>query len=167
MRDLRADERVIVGSLKKYLSTDGRPCEVVRQNQVPEVPPYPYVSYAVTTVVNAMSGTYSEAEDGTKYRTIYQTWSFTAQSDDQEESVMLAMKMFDFFTAVGVTLLSDNGITISRVRDVTTRDNLLSIEYEYRNGLDVTFGLLYLVAPASEEYSAGVIESIELSNKEA
>jgi hypothetical protein len=161
MIDLRAYEIVIVESLKKYLTTDTRPCEVVRQNQVAEVPPYPYVSYTQTTMLPAMSGTYSEADDGTKYRSIYPTWSFTVQSDDQDEASILAMKMFDFFSAVGVNLLAEHDIIVSKVRDVTPRDNMLSIQYEYRNGLDVTFGFLYVIAP-DVEYSAGVIESIEI-----
>ena len=142
----RENELAIVESLKGYLSTKTRPCEVVRQNQVEKIPAYPYVSYTVTTPVSEHGGTYSEAEDGTLYMTALQTWSFTVQSDDQDEALNLAMKMYNFFTAVGVVLLSDHGITVRRVRDVTTRDNLLSIQYEYRNGLDVTFGLLYAIS---------------------
>lgn len=143
----RQNEIVIVEKLKAYLSTDVRPCEVIRQNQTAKVPPYPYVSYTVKSPLSSMAGTYSEAKDGTLYRNIMQTWSFTAQSDDQEEAMTVAMKIYDFFTAKGLTALADNGIAVRRVRDVTTRDNLLSIQYEYRNGLDVTFGLLYEIVP--------------------
>lgn len=158
----RQNEIVIVEKLKAYLSTDVRPCEVIRQNQTAKVPPYPYVSYTVTSPVSAMAGTYSEAKDGTLYRNIMQTWSFTAQSDDQEEALTVAMKIYDFFTAVGLTALADNGIAVRRVRDVTARDNLLSIQYEYRNGLDVTFGLLYAIAPNKHPE---VIESIKFKEE--
>ena len=145
MVDHRQNEIVIVDGLKSYLSSDKRPCEVVRQNQVAEVPPYPYTSYTITTPVSAASGMYSEAADGALYRNILQTWSFTVQSDDQEEALSLAMRMYDFFSAAGVIYLADHNITVRQVRNVTSRDNLISIEYEYRNGLDITFGLLYSI----------------------
>lgn len=161
MIDHRAKELVIVEGLKSYLSTDFRPCEVVRQNQVAKVPPYPYVSYTLTTPLAARFGTYSESEDGSLYRTHMQTWSFTVQSDDQDEALTLAMKAYDYFTAAGITHLADNGVTIRRVRDITTRDNLLSIQYEYRNGLDVTFGLLSVITPEAQP-DRDVIESIKL-----
>lgn len=160
MIDMRANEIVIVENLKAYLNNDIRPCEVVRQNQVAKIPPYPYVSYTMTTPLDGMRGTYSKAKDGTLYRTMSQTWSFTVQSDDQDESLQIAMKIYDYFTAAGLTKLSDNGISVIRVRDITTRDNLISIQYEYRNGLDVTFGLLYLIAPDSD-MEKNVIETIQ------
>lgn len=152
----RANEIVIVESLKDYLRTEFRPCEVVRQNQIAEVPPYPYVSYTVTTPASMSGGTYSVAEDGRQYKQMEQTWSFTVQSDDQDEALNLAIRMHDFFSLVGLAKLADNGIVVHRVRDVTTRDNLISIQYEYRNGLDVTFGLLNVITPEH----LGVIETI-------
>lgn len=152
----RANEIVIVESLKDYLSTEFRPCEIVRQNQIAEVPPYPYVSYTITTPVSMSGGTYSVSEDGRQYKQMEQTWSFTVQSDDQDEALNLAIRMHDFFSLVGLTKLADNDIVVHRVRDVTTRDNLISIQYEYRNGLDVTFGLLNVITPED----LGVIETI-------
>lgn len=161
MLDHRANEIVIVTALMEYLSTEARPCTVVRQNQTAEIPAYPYVSYNVTTPLSEHHGTYSQSEDGSLYKAALQTWSFTVQSDDADESFSLAFKVYDFFTAAGLTVLADNNITVRRVRDVTNRDNLLSIEYEHRNGLDVTFGLLYVIPP---ENQAGeeVIEEINL-----
>lgn len=156
MSNFRENEVVIVENLKAYLSTKERPCEAVRQNQVSKIPAYPYVSYTMTTPVSEMEGTYSETEEGTLYRSILQTWSFTVQSDDQDEALELAIRIYNFFTAVGLTVLADRGITVRRVRSVTTRDSLLSIQYEYRNGLDVTFGLLYEITPES---SRDVIET--------
>ena len=158
MIDHRTNEIIIVEKLKAYLSTTQRPCEVVRQNQVVEAPAYPYVSYTMTTPLSASSGTYSEAEDGSLYRATLQTWSFTVQSDDQDEALSLAMRVYDFFSVVGVTILADNGITVRKVRDVTTRDNMISIQYEHRNGLDVTFGLLTVITPENQ-ISRDVIET--------
>lgn len=158
MLDYRQNEIVIVENLKSYLTTDDRPCEVVRQNQVAKIPPYPYVSYSVITPVDSMGGTYSQDVDGTFYRTIQQVWSFTVQSDDQEEAMALAYRAFDFFTIVGVVPLSDNGIVVRRVGGITARDNLITIQYEYRNGLDVTFGLLYSITPEDQIFN-DVIET--------
>lgn len=143
----RPNEIVIVDGLKDYLSTKERPCEVVRQNQVVEAPDYPYVSYTVTTVANEFKGTYSEAENGTLYRDAIQTWSLTVQSDDEDEALNLGLKMLSYFTVVGLTILADKGITVRRVTGLTVRDNLLSIQYEHRMGLDVMFGLLYAITP--------------------
>lgn len=150
MLDYRQTEIVIVENLKDYLQSELRPCEVVRQNQVSKIPPYPYVSYTVIPLVSSMGGTYCEAEDGTLYRAIQQTWSFTTQSDDQEEAIELAYKIVDFFSAVGVTLLNDNGIVVIRVGGISNRDNLITIQYEYRNGLDVTFSLIYSIEPSNQ-----------------
>lgn len=161
MIDHRANEIVIVDGLKAYLSTATRPCEVVRQNQVAEAPPYPYVSYTVTTPLSADRGSYCESEDGRLYRDTLQTWSFTVQSSDQDEAMSLGMKMFDYFTAVGVVPLADKNITIRRVTNLTTRDNMISIQYEYRNGLDVTFGLLYEISSEQQPFS-DEIDSIEI-----
>lgn len=158
MLDFRQPEIVIVEGLKEYLSTDYRPCEVVRANQVAKIPAYPYVSYSVTTPMHEYRGGYSKAEDGTLYRSFLQTWSFTVQSDEQEEAINLAFKMHAYFSAVCLTAFADKGITVRRVRDISTRDNLLTIQYEYRNGLDVTFGLLCSIKP-DEQIDSGTIET--------
>ena len=161
MIDLRADEIVIVENLKKYLNSGYRECEVIRQNQVAQLPPYDYVSYTRTTPVSAHGGTYSETEDGTLYKNVTQTWSFTTHSDDQDRAMTLALQIYDFFSAVGLTLLADNNIAVRQVRGVTTRDTLITIEYEYRNGLDVTFGLMYEITPPNGE----VIETTQVGER--
>lgn len=156
MLDHRANEIVIVEALKDYLSTELRQCEVVRQNQVVEVPPYPYAAYTVTTPVYERGGFFCEAEDGTLYRDVLQTWSFTVQSDDQDEAMTLGLRMFDFFSAVGLIHLADHNITVRKVGNVNNRDNLISIEYEYRKGLDVTFGLLYSIEPSEQPFRSEI-----------
>ena len=151
MIDFRSNEIAIVEGLKNYLSTDDRPCEVVRQNQTAKVPPYPYVSYTVITPASERGGSYSVADDGTRYRNLTQTWSFTAQSDDMEEALTIALHMFDWFSETGRTPLADKGITVRRVGGITPRDNLISIEYEHRCGLDVTFILLHQIAGTGKD----------------
>lgn len=142
MIDHRNNEIIIVEGLKSYLRDDMRTCEVIRQNQVSKIPPYPYCSYTVTTPMAEHGGGYSQDKSGALYKTVLQTWSFTFQSDDQDEALEFAMKAVDFFTADGRMLLSDNNIVVRRVRSITTRDNLLTNQFEYRNGFDVTFGIL-------------------------
>ena len=159
----RKNEIVIVTGLENYLSTENRPCKVVRQNQVAEVPHYPYVSYTVTTPVSEYGGTYSADKNGTLYRGALQTWSFTVQSDNQDEAMELGMKLYDFFSVVALTMLSDNDITVRRVTNLTTRDNLITIQYEYRKGLDVTFGLLNIIT-TEQQMSPDVIETTNLTN---
>ena len=154
----RANEIVIVDALQAYLSKSDRPCTVIRRNQVAKAPDYPYLSFTATTPLSEMRGTYSEAEDGSLYRDATQIWSFTVQSDSDDEAMELGMKLSDFFTASGINLLADKGITVRRVTSLTARDNLLTIQYEYRKGLDVTFGFLYSITPDAQ-LSRDVIET--------
>lgn len=160
MIEHRKNEIVIVEKLKAYLSTEIRPCEVVRQNQTAKAPAYPYVSYTATTPVVDNRGTYCKREDGALYKNLLQTWSFTVQSDDDDEAIVLGMKMYDFFSLVGLTPLADAGINVHRVTNLTARDNLLTIQYEHRKGLDVTFGLLSVIEPENQ-VSKDTIESIQ------
>ncbi|MBR5823729.1 MAG: hypothetical protein IKY67_06270 [Paludibacteraceae bacterium] len=160
---MRAIESVIVNGLKSYLSTAERPCEVVMQNQVAHIPPYPYVSYTITSPINEMKGTYSKAEDGTLYRNILQTWSITVQSDEYDEALQLGMQIVDYFTAVGIFDLSNENIVVRNTTNLTARDNLLTIQYEYRHGLDVTFGLVYSIEPLNNSF----IETIEINKNES
>ena len=155
MLDYRENEIIIVEALRSYLRSKFPTCEVVRQNQISKAPAYPYVSYTVISPVGNHTGTYSETVDGTLYKDILQTWSFTSQSNDQEEAMIISMMIYDFFSALGLVPLADKNITVRRVGNITTRDNLLTIEYEYRNGLDVVFGLLYAITPDN-----GVIETM-------
>ena len=165
MIDITNVESIIVNTLQSYLTTEERPCTVVMANQTAPIPPYPYVSYTITTPLTAAGGTYGIAEDGTRYRELKQVWSFTVQSDSDTESQILALKIYDWFSLVGRVDLEDNGIIAESVTSVNNRDNLLSIEYEYRNGLDVTFNLLHSITE-EEASRAGYIEKVILNNKE-
>lgn len=165
MIDYRAKEFSIVTGLQRYVSTDLRPCEIVRQNQVAEVPDYPYGSYTTTKLATEDAGalTYCVASDGTMYRDTTMTISFTFQSDDLEEAYEIGMKAYDYFTARGLTALANERISVRRVTSLTPRDNLLSIQYEHRCGLDVTFGLVYTIAP--DEHNSGYIETNEFKEE--
>ena len=164
MLDYRKNEIIIVEGLKDYLSTELRPFELVRQNQIAQIPSYPYGSYTVTTPIHEQGGTFSRSNDGAYYRAALQTWGITIQSDDQEEALSLAFRAYDYFRLAGVTYLADQGITVRRVRDITARDNLLTSQYEYRNGLDVTFGLLYVIS-TDNQINTDEIETIDIKEE--
>lgn len=111
------------------------------------MPAYPYISFTVINT-DTKKGTYSatkEIRDGKtvdlKYMPLTQKWSFTAQSDKDAEALEKAMLISDFFQEVKRQELADNNIIVSDVGAITPRDNFLTVEYEYRKGLDVTISL--------------------------
>jgi hypothetical protein len=156
--DQRAVETAIVNGLKQALQDGGFTCEVIRANQTSPTPAYPYVSYTITTPVVADAKGWSRAEDGTAYKPLPQIWSLTSQSDDDTQSVSAALLAYEWFDETGRVYLSDNGITVQRVGNVGNRDNLITTQYEHRNGFDVTFLLMHQTVQTVEETS-GIIET--------
>lgn len=165
MIEFRKNEVAIVDKLQAVLSKSGRPCPVIRANQVSPVPDYPYCSYTVITPVASNNKGYCVATDGTVYKELKQIWSFTVQSDDSTESQMLSAKAYDWFSYSGDTYMSDNGIVAQSVGNIMNRDNLISINYEYRNGFDVTFVLIHKIDEKDLEY-IGTINEAPLNEKE-
>ena len=123
-----------VKGLSQYLAVP-----VIRRNQAAPAPKYPFLSYAVLTLASSNNGTWQKHEDGKDRKLVRHSWSITAQSDDNAESVELAMKARDWLDRVGRTWLKDNGVTVQSVTEITNRDNILSVGYEYKNGFDVFF----------------------------
>ena len=164
MFDMRDNEITIVDGLKAYLSTEEKPCELVRANQTGPIPAYPYGAYTVTTPAQYRGGTFSIAEDGTRYKSVLQIWSFTFQSDDYDECMNIALRAYDWFQLAGLTYLNDHDITVRGVGNINNRDNLITIEYEHRNGFDVTFGLLHTIGVTEEELG-GYIEKTNLKEE--
>lgn len=164
MINFRKIEFVITNGLQSWLKSKGYNCPVIMANQTVPIPEYPYISYTVTTPVAADMKGYSVAEDGTRYKALTQIWSFTIQSANDEEAITIAMLAYDWFALIGNTYLSDNKIVAQRVGYISNRDNLLTIEYEYRRGFDVVFLLTHTISKADSE-QAGYIESAEV-NKE-
>ena len=124
----------VVKGLRAYLD-----CPVIRSNQTAELPPYPYISYTVTTLMSANRGTYGEWDDGIARKQVTTTWSITALSDDNAESVALAMKAREWLELGGQTYMNDNKVIVQSVGAITNRDNILTYGYEYRNGFDCVF----------------------------
>ena len=157
MIDLRNNEILIVEGLQKELG-----CPVIRANQTAPIPPYPYVSYTLLTPFGANNGTWGVYDDGMDRIPVTQMWSFTEQSNDMTESMTLAIKARDWFQHVGRTYLEDNHLTVQRIEDITSRDNLLTIGYEYRNGFDVQLWLLDEVESTLE--CAGTIDEVVIDD---
>lgn len=161
MIDKRTTEIAIVEGLSKYCG-----CEVVRANQTAPIPPYPYGAYTIITPVSAYGGGYSyDPNSGKHFISYKQTWSFTFQSDDEDEALITALRAYDWFKLAGLVYLNDNGIVVLSCSDMNNRDNLISIEYEHRNGFDVVLSLTHTVEMTEAE-RGGVIETATISNND-
>ena len=128
---------VVISGLKEYL---GIPMIMSNQNNTP--PNYPYASYTVITLENANNGTWGVYKDDIDRLPVKQTWSITIQSDDEDESVKYATMARDYLKHIGTCYLNDNNVIVESVTDITNRDNIISIEYEYKNGFDAVFWLM-------------------------
>ncbi len=140
MIDIENIRDTVVSSIKNYI---GIP--VIRQNQSAEPPDYPYIGYTVTTPMMTNNGTYGEFwENGVQYyrKEFRQIWSFTVCSDNDLQSKKFAFMLYDYLDKAGSIALSDNEIVVQRIENITNRDNLLTTDYEYRNGFDVTFAFM-------------------------
>lgn len=163
MIDYRATEKLVVYGLQAWLKSKGHEIPVIAANQTAPIPDGAYLSYTITTPVVANMKGYAIAEDGARYKALEQVWSFTSHSTDDVEAFDIAMLAYDWFALAGNTYLSDNDIVAQRVGNIANRDNLLTIDYEYRRGFDVEFLLLHVIAKEDCE-TAGYIESIDIPN---
>lgn len=146
MFDYDGMRAIVATGLKKYLG-----CPVVRSNQNEQPPKYPFISYTVTQLMSENKGTYGSYEDGKDRKHFTQTWSVSALSADNTESVTLAIKAREWLDHVGDVYLSDNGVSVQSVGAVTNRDNVLTTEYEYKNGFDVVFSIIDEVEKKARE----------------
>lgn len=151
-------QKVIVQGLGKHLGVP-----VIMGNQTAPAPNYPYAAYNVTTIASKNDGTWQQHADGIDRKLVRSIWSFSTLSDDWEESVNLAIKARSWFDHTGRTLLSEHGITVQSVTDITNRDNILTVEYERKNGFDVVFYVFDEVENPSS--TNGYIESAEIAHE--
>lgn len=144
--------------LKKHLGV-----EVILGNQTAPAPAYPYGSYNITTVASVNNGTWQQDADGKDRKLVRSIWSFSWLSDDWDESVAMAIKARDWFEHEGRVWLSEQGITVQSVTEITNRDNILTVEYERKNGFDVVFYLYDEVDNLAD--TIGTIESVEITHE--
>lgn len=144
----------VVKGLKKFLE-----CPVIRSNQNAEPPAYPFISYTITMLQSENKGTWQEYEQGIDRQAVTQTWSISALSDDNNESVVLANKARAWLTRLGTSYLNEHKVIVQSAGNITNRDNILTSEYEYKNGFDVVFWLYDEVENTSR--ITNYIENIE------
>lgn len=144
---------MVVNGLERHAS-----CVCVLANQTAQVPPYPYISFTVTSVMLSNNGTYGVYSDDIERKPVKQVWSFTVQSDTSDEAMDIACMAHDFFRSTP-EVLKESGIAVEGVGNVTSRDVLITAEYEYRCGFDVTFTMMSELDSSSENR----IETIEIN----
>lgn len=148
----------IPAGLKKYLGVP-----VIRGNQAAPAPPYPYVTFNLTTPAGENGGTWQQHEDGIDRLMVESIWSFSTLSTEWHESMILASRAREWFEHTGRTYLSDHGITVQSTTQITNRDNILALEYERKNGFDVVF---YVFDEAENPMAeTGYIETAEVKHK--
>ena len=74
------------------------------------------------------------------------------------------MKARDWLDHIGTVCLNDNRIIVQSLTGISNRDNMIMIEYEYRNGFDVVFWLLNETDNVDSE--TGYIETVIVDDKE-
>ena len=131
-------EAYIVKQLEGYTG-----CTMVLSNQSGPVPEYPYLSYGL--------------RDGIYMQPMQQTWSITAHGEDSRKCQRLGMRVYDFFARAGRQLLFSRNIAVASFSDLTDRDTYLTIQQEYRCGMDVTFRMLHQL-----EVAEGSISQVEV-----
>lgn len=158
MLDLKPMRAKVMKGLKDYLGIT-----MIRSDQTAEAPAYPYGTGKATTPAAANNGTYQQHEDGIDRLLVRSIWSFSFLSDDYDESIMYASKAREWFCHTGRVWLSDNGIIVQSVTDITNRDNILTVDYERKNGFDVVFYVYDEVENPSE--STGYIEGVKVAHE--
>lgn len=156
MIDYKHMREAVTMGLSEYLGI-----KVIRGNQTAPAPSHPYGSYNITTLASANNGTWQEHNDGIDRKQVRSNWSFSFLSEDWDESVSYAIKAREWFDHTGRTWLADRGITVQSVTEITNRDNILTVEYERKNGFDVVFYVYDEAANLTDTY--GTIESAEIA----
>lgn len=144
--ELQTIQRKMLSLLEEYTG-----CTIVPSNTTKQMPPYPYISYTLIDA-NTRKGTYAahtgvKEVEGEEIPTTFLTmplklkYSLTVQSESDMNAFMIALLIKDFFEEAKRQELADNGVIVADVGGITPRDNMLTIDYEYRKGLDVTLTL--------------------------
>jgi hypothetical protein len=150
--------KVIPKGLREHLDVT-----IIQGNQTAPAPAYPYGSYNVTTIATANRGTWQKHPDGIDRKLVRSIWSLSFLSDDWDESVELAIKAREWFEHTGRVWLAEQGVTVQSTTDINNRDNLLTVEYERKNGFDV---VLYVYDEVNDPTSTtGYIEDVEINHE--
>ena len=136
---------------------------VIRGNQTGKRPTGSFMIYNPTTIASANNGTWQQHADGIDRLMVRSIWSFTSISDDYDASISNAIRAREWFLHTGRIWLSEQGIIVQSCTDITNRDNILTVEYERKNGFDVVF---YVYDEAKNlAATTGYIESAEIAHE--
>ena len=156
MIDQESMNRLITSGLKSVTG-----CEVVKSNIAnAPIPPYPYISFTIIRT-ETEKGTYSDA-NGTRYIPLHQTWSFTIQGNKDNDAQHIALLAKDWLEEAGRIDLNDGGVVVQSVGDISNRDTLLTVGYEFRKGFDVVFSLMNEIQGTASE----TIDTIEMTRSD-
>ncbi len=154
MIEQRNLNKIIVDGMKLVAG-----CEIVKSNLTNHIPSYPYISFSILNF-DTKKGTYSEKDDD-KYTLAVQIWSVTIQGENDNQVLEIAYELRDWLEETGRQYLKESGIIVRAVGEISDRDTLLTVEYEYRKGFDVTFCFINRIKKEKE-----LIESFEFNKKE-
>ena len=144
MFDLNSYNRIICEGIQSELSLI-----CVKSNITSHIPKYPFISFTVTAI-DYKSRTYSD--DGkNRYKPVEVKYSFTVNSDNDNECFELCRKLHDWFESA--VYLKDKNISITGISGINNRDNMLTIEYEYRKGFDCVLNVM--------NYLEGNVENVD------
>lgn len=130
-------------------------CSIIPANTTKPAPPYPYGTFTILRT-ETVKGTYHNRS----WQPMRQTWSLTFNTKDDGQGMELAMKARDYLEEGGRIELYDRNISVSSVGSIDSRDNMITIEYEFRKGFDF---ILMLANEITEE--PPVIEKADIKKE--
>lgn len=157
MIDYKTMRETVAQGLNAYL---GIP--IIRGNQTAPAPDKPYGTYNITTLAGKNNGTWQVHDDGKERLMVKSIWSLSFLADDWDESVNHAIKAREWFEHTGRSHLAEYGITVQSTTDITNRDNILTVDYERKNGFDVVFYVFDEAQNIADTY--GTIETVKTTH---
>lgn len=163
VKELRA---VLIPAIKKHC---GAP--IIMADQMGERPKVPHATYKLTTPYGKAVGQAEETgvvingeyklQRLSDYKT---TISFTAYAMDDDDSVALAQKIYDWFSFAGIDVLQSIGVAVADQTDIINRDAFVIEDYERRNGFDVILRIPHQQLKDIEWIDSAVITEGGISN---
>ncbi|HFJ9472608.1 TPA: hypothetical protein ACGW3J_005313 [Bacillus paranthracis] len=163
VKELRA---VLIPAIKNHC---GAP--IIMADQMGERPEVPHATYKLTTPYGKAVGQAEETgvvingeyklQRLSDYKT---TISFTAYAMEDDDSVTLAQKIYDWFSFAGVDVLQSIGVAVADQTDIINRDAFVIEDYERRNGFDVILRVPHQQLKDIEWIDVAVITEGGISN---
>jgi hypothetical protein len=136
VQELRA---ILIPAIHKYCSAP-----IIMADQMGARPKVAHATYKFTTAHGKAVGQAEETvviingEYKLQRLSDYKvTISFSSYAMDDDESVALAQKIYDWFSFAGLDVLQSIGVAVADQTDIINRDAFVIEDYERRNGFDV------------------------------